>query len=120
MKTGVLLLLAALVLVPACDDGADDEGGGGSRVEKILALPADATAGQTVFTGTCGLSSCHGANGDTPGTPTTPTLTAEIMELSDNAVVGVIINGKDTMPAQAGLSDQQVADVLAYVNETFS
>lgn len=30
----------------------------------------------------------------------------------------LLAEGKDSMPAQS-LSDQQVADVLAYVNETF-
>lgn len=114
------LLLAGLLSLPACDDGGDsnDTGGNNSRVDTILALTPDATAGQTVFTETCGLASCHGADGNTPGTPSTKKLTDEIMELSDSAVVTVIIDGKDSMPAQS-LSDQQVADVLAYVNETF-
>lgn len=114
------LLIAALLSLPACDDGGDsnDTGGNDSRVDTILALTPDAAAGQTVFADTCGLASCHGADGNTPGTASTKKLSDEIAELGDAAVVSVIIDGKDSMPAQS-LSDQQVADVLAYVNETF-
>lgn len=113
------LVFGVLVLAPACDSGDGDSGGeGGGRVDTILAIDGDATAGQTVFTSTCALAACHGADGNTPGTAEAKRLSEEIPALDDAMTVSVIIEGYETMPAQS-LSDQQVADVLAYVNETF-
>jgi mono/diheme cytochrome c family protein len=118
----LLAITFAMTLVPACDDGGDESGGeegGGSRTDMILALSGTSAAGQTVFTANCGVASCHGADGNTPGTSSTKRLSDEIPGLSDKQIVDIVINGEGTMPPQTGLSDQQVADVLAYVQETF-
>lgn len=109
----------------ACDSGDDGDGdddGGGSdnaRTDGVLALSGDATAGMTTFTQVCGTSSCHGADGNTPGTPDTERLSEAVPTLGDRAIVNVILNGKEAMPPQTQLDDQQIADVLAYVQATF-
>lgn len=116
----LLALTFAMTLFPACDDGGDESGGeGGGRVDTILGLSGTSAAGQTVFTNNCGVASCHGADGNMPGTADTKRLDEEIPSLSDAQIVDVIINGEGLMPPQTALSDQQVADVLAYVQATF-
>lgn len=117
----LLAITFAMTLVSGCDDGGDESGeeGGGSRTDMILGLSGTSAAGQTVFTNNCGVASCHGADGNTPGTSSTKRLSDEIPSLSDKQIVDVVINGEGTMPPQSALSDQQVADVLAYVQETF-
>ena len=45
---------------------------------------------------------------------------AELVPASDDAmIVNTFLNGKGSMPAQSALSDQELADVLAYVNANF-
>ncbi len=89
------LLLSTAVLLPACDDG----GGGDPRVDDILALDGDATNGGSVFATTCGNSGCHGADGSSR---------------SDADLVDIMINGSGSMAPQ-NISDQEAADVLAYI-----
>lgn len=118
----LLALTFVMTLVPACDDGGDESGGeegGGSRANMILALSGTTAAGNTVFTANCGVASCHGADGNTPGTADTKRLDEEIPAMSDEDIVTVVIEGEGLMPPQSALSDQQVADVLAYVKATF-
>ncbi len=119
-----LFLTAALGLATGCDDGGDDGGdsGGGSggedRAAAILAIEGDAAAGQTVFEGNaCSIDACHGADGVSG--MASPSLDASVPNASDMQIVTTFLNGKGSMPAQAQLSDQQLADVLAYVSNTF-
>jgi mono/diheme cytochrome c family protein len=90
---------------------------GGKRVDDILALPADASAGESVYSSTCGTESCHGSDGSSGAGAD---LTALVPTLSDSAIGSAIVDGVGSMPAQDDLSDQQIADVIAYLNETFS
>jgi mono/diheme cytochrome c family protein len=101
--------------------GGDDEGSGGAGgtdpdVQAILDLTGDVTAGSTVYTQTCGISSCHGPSGN-DGLATAGDLPTLIPSLSDESIVSTVIKGKGSMPAQGALTDQNVADVLAYVND---
>ena len=114
-----LLLSATFVLLPACDGGSSGEGGettsGNDRVDMILSMSPDSAAGASVFTTMCGNDICHGADGNSgPGAD----LSTVAPTLSDAALVGVIIDGSGMMPALS-LSDQEIADVVAYINETF-
>lgn len=86
------------------------------RVDVILALPPDETAGATVFANTCGNAGCHGDNG-TNGSG--PDLSEEIPELDMDALGCLLLAGVESMPSQASLSDQELADVIAYVRTTF-
>lgn len=113
-----VLALSSTLAAIACDDG----GGGGSmddpRTAGILMLDGDATAGMAVFQ-VCSTSSCHGADGNTPGTPDVKKLSEVIPEDDDHVIVETILKGTGAMPSQAHLSDQQIADVVAYVRDTF-
>lgn len=72
-----------------------------------------------MFTANCGVTACHGADGNTPGSTSTARLSMVVPLLEDATIVETIIFGTGAMPAQSTLSDQQVADVLAYVTATF-
>lgn len=119
------LILALVVLVPvlvaACGGGETkntapetvvgtvpaDTGGGGAT--------GDPAAGKAVFTENCG--SCH-TLGDAG---TTGSVGPNLDELApDEATVSAqVTNGGGSMPAFGGtLSEQQIADVSAYVAES--
>lgn len=98
------LLVMALGLM-ACNDKGDDTAGAGDIV-------GDAAAGATVYNATC--AACHGADGNVNEAK----LTEEIPALTDDEIEDVILNGYDEMPPQ-GLTEQEVADVIAYLRETF-
>ena len=107
-----LLPVFVLALAPvACDGG----GGGGGGIDDILALTGDAGAGQAVFNSTCANASCHGADG---ASGTGPSLPVVAPAYDREGLTRVVFNGTGTMPAQ-NLSDQDIADVVAYVQETF-
>ena len=77
---------------------------GEGRVDDILALTGDPVAGEAVFDSSC--ASCHGAagSGGSGGDP--------------QGVAETVLFGNDEMPAFDGdLSDQEIADVVAYVTE---
>jgi mono/diheme cytochrome c family protein len=109
---------ATLVLTLAsfgCDDGADHH----PRTAGVLELTGDPAAGMTEFAGRCGVATCHGADGNTPGTPKTAKLGEEVPGNPDTFVVDVMFKGDGDMPAQTNMTDQQAADVLAYLRMLF-
>lgn len=119
MRLTLLLTLSAALFLPACNEEEDDDEGGNvdsARVEAILGLAGDAASGQTVFA-RCSVSSCHGTGGDMPISGT-PTLTDEVPEQSDEQLIQVVIGGYEAMPAQP-MEDQEMADLLAYLRDTF-
>jgi hypothetical protein len=94
---------------------------GGSTTEEILMLTGDPVAGQGVYATTCGQTTCHGPDGDT-GSPISPMHSAVIPTLSDAEIVdtirfGTIAEG-GVMP-ELSLGSQDIADVLAYLRQTF-
>lgn len=95
--------LFLLPLLAAC-------GGGDARVDDILALTGDAAAGEAVYTASC--ESCHGA-GATGGSA--PELASHFE--ADEEHIGAIVYGEEDMPAFGdSLSDQEIADVAAYLS----
>lgn len=97
-----------LLLLGACGGGSGDD-----RVTTILGLTGDAAAGETVYTTTAGCADCHGTDG-TGGSG--PSLVDAYAEGEDEEMYGHILDGIGDMPAFADtLSDQQIADVWAYV-----
>jgi mono/diheme cytochrome c family protein len=109
-----IALLAATFAVTGCDDEEEED-----RATTILGLSADATAGMAVFQSKgCNTESCHGADGVSGEAPD---LTVQVPAASDEQILDSLLNGKGSMPAQASLlTDQEFADVLAYLNENFS
>ncbi len=97
---------AALGLVMGCT------GSEGSRVDDVLALDGDATNGADVFGDTCAV--CHGDDGSGGSGPD---LTGQD---SLETVISSVLNGNGSMPAFDGdLTDQEIADVAAYVTGGF-
>jgi mono/diheme cytochrome c family protein len=109
----VPLLVAAIALAPAglsaCGGGNGDGGGAG-------AAEGNAEAGKTVFAD-AGCGNCHtleaaGSNGTTG-----PNL--DERQPSTDEVVEQVTNGGGGMPAfKDKLSEQQIADVAAFVSES--
>jgi len=98
----------------ACDSGGDE--GGGDDNAAIKALDGDAARGQTVFSSnTCASSGCHGTDGNSG---TAPALRDVVGGLSDDQIIDAVLDGKGSMPPN-DLTDQEMADVLAWLRESF-
>ena len=98
-----MIVLAAMSLA-GCGDKGDDT---------AADLTGDPVAGETVFSSTC--AACHGADGSGGSGPS---MTDEVPDQTEDEMKDIILNGYDAMPAQS-LTDQEVADVIAYLDETF-
>lgn len=99
-------LLFAVSLLAACNATPSN-----SDVARIAALTPDNANGTTVYADNCAV--CHG---DTGGGGTGPKLASSAFAL--DTVIGTVLTGKESMPAFSGsLSDQEIADVSAYVTE---
>lgn len=106
MRSSSLTALALAFALVACKDKAGDDTGG---------LTGDPDAGAEVFSSTCAV--CHGADGSgIEGSGSD--LNEEVPEFSDAELENIIQNGYEEMPPQ-GLTDQELADVIAYLRETF-
>lgn len=81
-----------------------------TRVDEILSLTGDATAGETLFGNNCA-SGCHDADGSG-----SEGVGSDIRGLSEEDIVDSVINPTTTsMNTLADfLSDQEIADITAY------
>ncbi len=87
--------------------------GSTKRVDEISALDGDPANGAVVFADNC--AGCHGADG-TGGSG--PNITNEGEK---DEVIEVIVDGEGDMPSFDGdLTDQEIADVAAYVTGGFA
>src|ERR1700722_2936289 len=84
------------------------------------AAKGDAAAGKDIFTKRCQM--CHGpdANGDTPiakalGATIPDYRSKTVQDLKDDEIKDVITKGKNKMPAQSGLSDDDIANLIAFI-----
>lgn len=99
---------------------AGASGAGGASGASGAPLPAgDVARGAVVYQGTCGRAMCHGPERMGPDL-------AILVRLYDAArIVSTIRNGvrglgsSPGMPAQRQLTDQDIADVLAYLRATY-
>ena len=82
---------------------------GDSRVDTILGLGGDAANGGTVYAANC--AGCHGADA-TGGSGPNIAGDTEVDEMAS-----VILNGEEEMPAFDTLTDQEIADIIAWVGE---
>jgi mono/diheme cytochrome c family protein len=80
------------------------------RVEDILALEGEATSGEALYSANC--SSCHGA--DASG-GSGPNLIEEVEEGEQEEMIEVILEGEGEMPSFSDLEDQDIADILAWI-----
>ena len=108
----MVLLLSGASLLSSCAQAQDS---------------ANLDRGREVFDGTCVL--CHGADGkgDLPGTPDF-TKSGGVLSQDEDVLIDHITNGFESpgsvmpMPARGSnpdLTDQDIADVLAYLHEAF-
>lgn len=112
----------SILAVAACDGGADngdtdtnDSDVPTEQIDRVLALTADTADGETVYTANC--VACHATDG-TGGIGSD--LTAEVPNLTTREVAEVVISGKGAMAGFGStLSDQDIADVTAYVEAEF-
>lgn len=85
-------------------------------VGAVQALKGDNANGATVWKNNC--VGCHGTEGKGIPDVGEDLTTSAAKERADAELIATILNGKGKMPAyKATLSDQQVADVLAYVRK---
>lgn len=96
------VLVGGLLSLVACNGKDGDTG----------SLTGDVTRGEAVFE-VCAV--CHGADG-TGGSG--PSLVEEVPDQTDAELEDIILNGYGDMAAQ-DLTDQEVADVIAYCRATF-
>jgi len=102
-------ILAWALMLGACGgDEANDD-----RIAAILELDGDVAAGATGYASNC--ASCHGADGEGGTGPAM----ADAVTLSDEDIVDVVLNGVGGMPGFDSLEDQEIADILAFVTDTF-
>lgn len=119
---GTVVAVMALGTIGCADDEDTSGTGGDVRAPAILAINGDVSAGATVYGMQCGNASCHG--GDGTGSATARNLNQVVPTLDDATLIDVILNGSvangAVMPGLASqLSDQDVADVVAYCRATF-
>jgi len=107
------LLFGLAAVTVACDDGGSSTTEPDPQdVSAILALTGDSTNGAAAFNSTCGNAACHGSDGESGPAAD---LSAFIGVQSNEQIAKTIKFGQGSMPGQA-LSDQQIADVLAYLD----
>lgn len=85
------------------------------RALAILALEHDADLGSKTFADNC--TPCHGDDG--MGTPQAPSLYDRVPGLTDLEIATTLITGKSPMPSWSHFSDQEIADVRAFLRLTF-
>lgn len=104
------LALLSLLGLAACTP----EDPNSRRVPLVVALTGDVEAGRAVFASTC--STCHGANGEGASGPS---LLGHFDHHPREVLADIILTGEGPMPAQPQLSDQAIADVIAFGLTTF-
>lgn len=118
MKSILILVTGLAAVVAACsgdETSSTSAGNCGSDVSSITSLTGNATIGQTSYASSCGTAECHGPNGDNSDAGDLPT---RIPEMTEAQIAATIKCGIGTMPAQ-NLDDQEIANVIAYVQATF-
>ncbi|MEN9799981.1 MAG: Cytochrome oxidase, cbb3-type, subunit [Pseudomonadota bacterium] len=123
MRLSRLVLVSTLALAgcggtdtPGTDAGTD--AGAQTRTQQIAALTGSVTAGGNSFANR-GCAACHGANG--AGTGSGVALQAPLKDESKEEIIGVLLNGVSgtSMSSYAGLEDQELADLYAYMKAEF-
>lgn len=102
LLSGVLLALGALAACAPPDP---------ERPARVLQLTGDATNGAGVYSRAC--ANCHGADGN--GTSTT--MAQHVSGSTDEDLAEVIAGGSHV--SQSAMSEQEAADLLAYLNATW-
>ena len=109
MRISMAGMLLAVLIAPCAFAGSG-----------AAAAKGDAAAGKVVFTNRCAM--CHGpdASGNTPmakalGATIPDYRSKTVQDMKDADLKKQIVDGKDKMPPQSGLSDDDIANVIAYI-----
>ncbi len=109
MKNWIAGIMLAVLIAPCAFAG-----------KGAAAAKGDAAAGKTIFTNRCAM--CHGpdASGNTPmakalGATIPDYRSKTVQDMKDADLKKQIVEGKDKMPPQTGLSDDDIANVIAYI-----
>lgn len=99
--------LAGVIALVACGDDPVAE-----RVDQIVALEGDDAAGAVIYEGYC--AQCHGADG--AGVTSDPDLSGPPIDgiQATDLAINVLDPGPE-MPSFRTLTDQEIADVAAWV-----
>jgi mono/diheme cytochrome c family protein len=103
--TSLSLALILCLLSTACVSN--------DRASDIAALEGDAATGQMLYDVAC--SGCHGSDGK--GGDFDVSLVFARRVHRDAALAQTLIEGEGTMPSYDQWNDQQIADVIAYIND---
>lgn len=120
-RTAMVATTVVVVLILVGCGGVDDVPGPTEvRIDAVLLLEGDALLGQSLYTMEC--TSCHdGAGGAVSGRGAQ--ITFAVPERSDRSLLRTLLEGRActlTMPSYAELEDQQLADLLVHLRETFT
>ena len=86
------------------------------RVDEIMSIQGNAPVGSDLFVNDCGDAQCHGYEGTVGPAPSLP---LHVPNLSNDELGCLLLTGSGEMPSHEEQSDQELADLIAYVRETF-
>jgi mono/diheme cytochrome c family protein len=96
------------------------EGPSGDRASTIADLDGDVASGEAVYTANCAVCHLADGTGETNGGVGDDLVQALAEGDDDLEYIEVIINGEGEMTAFGdSLDDQEIADVIAYMNDAF-
>ncbi|MEE2751028.1 MAG: cytochrome c [Myxococcota bacterium] len=114
------LLLIPLIGLVGCGDPPEDycdpgpcDGETGLEETGLDEVVGDIERGAEVFAGTC--AGCHGPEGSGGSAPG---LMYIVKQHDDSGLTDIILEGTGNMPPQ-DLSNQELADVIAYLRDSF-
>jgi mono/diheme cytochrome c family protein len=122
-----VVCLALMACGGSSDDGDDEDEGEDGDMCAATGLDfaaGDAAAGEEIYSAFC--ASCHGADG--LGNASAAAASSRGVDLHDeisegpagNCWVEVIKNGEGSMGPVVGITDEQIVDVIAYMNANFA
>ncbi len=110
-RTPLLLALATLALAAGCGPAAPPS----ARATTIAALTGVSATGQNLYAANC--ASCHGYDGKGSISSDYVSIAATVKSRTAGEFIDFILNGvpNTSMASFSTLSDQQLADIYAYV-----
>jgi mono/diheme cytochrome c family protein len=102
----VLLLVASTLAASAC--GTTSTTDALTRKADIEALTGNSSSGALIYAENCEI--CHGTDGQSG------TISKNITGEGNSGTITIVLAGEGQMPSFSELSDQEIADVAAYVD----